>query len=92
MIDRPWATEVPVVLSGLTSGETYHLTTVGADGERVPGGSVRAASAEQFTLRMVTSMDKDTIIELIVEDGEGHVITRVPVCSGVEEHRNENRR
>ncbi|MBQ0951304.1 hypothetical protein ACFWFH_12130 [Streptomyces coelicoflavus] len=80
MIGRPWGTEVPVVLSGLSSGETYRLTTVGADGARAVGGSVQAASAERFTFRIVTSMDKDTITELIVEDGEGHVIARVPVC------------
>lgn len=80
MIGRPWGTEVPVVLSGLSSGETYRLTTVGADGARAVGGSVQAASAERFTFRIVTSMDKDAITELIVEDGEGHVIARVPVC------------
>ncbi|KAF2775053.1 hypothetical protein STPH1_7240 [Streptomyces sp. OM5714] len=80
MIGRPWGTEVPVVLSGLSTGETYRLTTVGADGARAVGGSVQAASAERFTFRIVTSMDQDTITELIVEDGEGHVIARVPVC------------
>ncbi|MFJ4274326.1 hypothetical protein ACIP29_27650 [Streptomyces coelicoflavus] len=81
MIGRPWGTEVPVVLSGLSSGEAYRLTTVGADGARAVGGSVQAASAERFTFRIVTSMDKDTITELIVEDGEGHAIARVPVCA-----------
>ncbi|MFF0516492.1 hypothetical protein [Streptomyces sp. NPDC004250] len=79
MIVRPWGTEVPVMLSGLSGGKTYRLMTVGADGARVPGGSVRAASAERFAFRLVTSMDKDTITELIVEDGEGHVIARVSV-------------
>ncbi|WP_399896492.1 hypothetical protein ACGH7X_41505 [Streptomyces sp. BBFR51] len=70
MIGRPWGTEAPVVLSRLSSGETYRLTTPGADG----------ASAERLIFRIVTSMDKDTITELIVEDGEGHVIARVPMC------------
>ncbi|GAA2698141.1 hypothetical protein ACFY9G_37200 [Streptomyces anthocyanicus] len=79
MIGRPWGTEVSVVLSGLSSGETYRLTTVGADGARAVGGSVQAAGGGRFSFRIVTSMAKDTITELIVEDEAGHALTRVPV-------------
>ncbi|MEF9915496.1 hypothetical protein RJT17_35965 [Streptomyces sp. P5-A9] len=79
MIDRPYGTEVPVALSGLRAGETYHMVTVNADGTRISGGSVRAENGEQFSFRMVTAMDKDTITELMVEDEDGRVVTRVPV-------------
>ena len=80
MVDRDWGTEVPVALSGLKEGETYRMMTVNADGGRTPGGSVRAASSgEQVSTRMMTAMPRHTITALIVEDGDGRVVTRVPV-------------
>ncbi|MEU5226543.1 hypothetical protein AB0G55_28495 [Streptomyces toyocaensis] len=79
MIGHPWGTEVPVALSGLEKGETYRMVTVNADGTRVPGGSVRADSGEQVSTRMVTAMRKDTITALIVEDGDGRVVSHVRV-------------
>ncbi|MFD8097415.1 hypothetical protein [Streptomyces malaysiensis] len=79
MVEHPWGTEVPVALSGLKTGETYRVMTVNAAGTRLSGGSVRAATAEPVTFRMVTAMRKDTITALIVEDAEGRVVTRVPV-------------
>ncbi|MFG2500709.1 hypothetical protein ACGFSB_21140 [Streptomyces sp. NPDC048441] len=79
MVDRPWGTEVPVALSGLEAGETYRVMTVNADGRRLPGGSARAETGESVSLRMATAMRRDTITALIVEDEEGHVVTRVPV-------------
>ncbi|MGW7416355.1 hypothetical protein [Streptomyces sp. NPDC054863] len=79
MVDRSWGTEVPVALSGLEAGETYRMMAVNADGTRLSGGTVRADSGEQVSFRMMTAMDKDTITALIVEDEEGHVVSRVPV-------------
>ncbi|MEU8624525.1 hypothetical protein [Streptomyces sp. NPDC048669] len=81
MVDQAWGTEVPVALSGMEAGETYRVMTVNADGTRLPGASVRADSGERISFRMVTAMDKDTITALIVEDEEGHVVSRVPVRS-----------
>lgn len=79
MVTRPWGTEVPVALSGLRSGETYRMMTVNAAGARTSGGSVRAATDEPVSTRMVTAMRRDTITALIVEDEEGRVVARVPV-------------
>lgn len=79
MIERPWGTEVPVALSGLEAGEMYRLMAVNADGRRAPGGSVQTTSGDRVSTRMVTGMRKDTITALIVEDEEGHIVTRVPV-------------
>ncbi|MBH5334002.1 hypothetical protein IHE55_03960 [Streptomyces pactum] len=79
MVDRPWGTEVPVVLSGLPTGETYRMMTVDADGTRAPGGSVRVVSHEKVSTRMMTAMPKDAITALVVEDERGRVVTRVPV-------------
>jgi hypothetical protein len=79
MVDHPWGTEVPVALSGLEAGETYRMMTVNAEGTRAPGGSLWAASDEPVSTRMMTAMSKDTITALIVEDGAGRVVTRVPV-------------
>ncbi|MER5359064.1 hypothetical protein [Streptomyces sp. NPDC002785] len=79
MIDRPWGTEVPVALSGLKAGKNYRLMTANADGKRISSGSVRAESGEKVFFRMMTAMRKDTITELIAEDEQGRVVTRVPV-------------
>ncbi|NDZ77738.1 hypothetical protein G3I19_04210 [Streptomyces sp. SID10853] len=79
MVERPWGTEVPVALSGLRPGETYRMMTVNAAGKRVPGGSVRAATGDPVSTRMVTAMRRATITGLIVEDAHGHVVGRVPV-------------
>ncbi|GAA2978449.1 hypothetical protein [Streptomyces fulvorobeus] len=79
MVTGPGGTEVPVVLSGLRSGEIYRMMTVNADGVRSPGGSVRAPSTAQVSTRMVTAMHRDTITALIVEDDEGRVVAHLPV-------------
>lgn len=79
MTERPGGTEVPVALSGLQAGETYRMMTVNAKGARVPSGTVRAATDEPVSTRMVTAMRKDTITALIVQDEEGRVVTHVPV-------------
>ncbi|MEF9915564.1 hypothetical protein RJT17_36450 [Streptomyces sp. P5-A9] len=84
MVERPGGTEVPVALSGLEAGKTYRMMTVNAEGTRIAGGTVRAASDEPVNTRMVTAMRKDTITALIVEDENGRVVTRVPVAPSTE--------
>ncbi|CRK55567.1 Possible anti-sigma factor [Alloactinosynnema sp. L-07] len=80
MISHPWGTEVPVSLSGLQPGQIYRLMTVNSAGARAPGGSVRAATGEPVSTRMVTGMRRDAITALIVEDEEGATVIHVPVA------------
>ncbi|MFE4336780.1 hypothetical protein ACFRQM_47890 [Streptomyces sp. NPDC056831] len=81
MVDRPGGTEVPVALSGLAVGKTYQVLTVNARGVRISAGTVRAESGGRVSFRMVTAMRKDTITELVAEDENGHVVSRLPVGS-----------
>ncbi|WP_253867038.1 hypothetical protein [Promicromonospora umidemergens] len=79
MVSHPWGTEIPVSLSGLVPGRTYHLMAVNADGVQAPGGSVRAPDDAPVSARMTTAMPRDTITALVVEDDEGRAVLHVPV-------------
>ncbi|MER7399091.1 hypothetical protein ABT381_26685, partial [Streptomyces sp. NPDC000151] len=78
MIPRPWGTEVPVSLSGLTPGRTYRMMTADADGHRMPAGSLTAPGPGART-RMMTAMARDAIKSLLVEDQDGRLVADLPV-------------
>lgn len=79
MIEKPWGTEVPVVLSGLEPGQSYRMMVINAAGKKASGGSVRGEGDAPVSVRMVTAMPRATITALIVEDEHGHVVTRLAI-------------
>jgi hypothetical protein len=81
MIQQPWGTEVPVVLTGLLPGQTYRLMTADASGDRIPGGSVRIPYNEAVHMRIMTALPRQAITSLLVEDQNGRVVARMPVSS-----------
>ncbi|MCT2590290.1 hypothetical protein LHJ74_10265 [Streptomyces sp. N2-109] len=81
MIAHSWGTEVPVSLSGLQPGETYHLMTGDAQGRRQSAGSVRAGDGDTpMRTRMVTAMPRPDITTLLVQDESGRMVARLPVA------------
>ncbi|MFD2472286.1 hypothetical protein [Amycolatopsis silviterrae] len=79
MVPRPWGTEVPIMLTGLRTGETYQFVTVGRGGRSIPAGSVHASDAGTVHTRMITAMSRDTITALLVRDADGQQVATVPV-------------
>jgi hypothetical protein len=79
MVAHPWGTEVPVSLSGVSSGHTYNLMTEDATGRRVPAGSIRPASDGPVYTRMVTAMTRESIKVLLVEDQQDRRTVTVPI-------------
>jgi len=79
MIPRPWGTEIPVLLSGLRPGQTYHLMTGDAIGHRVPAGSIRTAQTQSVHTRMVSAMSRESIVLLLVTDPRDQTVARMPV-------------
>ena len=82
MVEHSWGTEVPVSLSGLRPGQTYHLLTGDAQGRRQSAGTVRAGSGDApMRTRMVTAMLRSQITTLLVQDESGRMVARLPVTS-----------
>ncbi|MDI5972337.1 hypothetical protein POF50_023860 [Streptomyces sp. SL13] len=84
-VAEPWGTRVPVALSGLLPGRTYHVVTRDAAGHRTPAGSVCVARSGTGAVRveLVSAMSRDAIVTLIVDDAKGHEVAETGVPPGV---------
>lgn len=85
MVAHPWGTEVPIALTGLHLGQTYHLLTADAAGDRAPAGSVRATGDRTVRARMVTAMSRGAITVLMVADQGDDQVAAIPIDSPLAE-------